>query len=151
MSIDKFVYYFGGGSADGKSVMKDLLGGKGANLAEMTNLGIPVPPGFTISTAVCETYYENLHFLNIFSILDHFVCIVHQKQLDQTGQSTVCINSTIVLLISYSNPDQKSLSSLVWKLTIYNLSSQSSKKIHPKSVCPFFPPFIFGGFLGITT
>ena len=59
MSQDKYVYFFGGGSAEGKAEMKESLGGKGANLAEMTNLGIPVPPGFTISTDVCELYYEN--------------------------------------------------------------------------------------------
>ncbi|MGD8240273.1 MAG: pyruvate, phosphate dikinase [Armatimonadota bacterium] len=50
------VYYFGGGKADGNTGMKDVLGGKGANLAEMTNLGIPVPPGFTISAKLCTTY-----------------------------------------------------------------------------------------------
>ncbi len=55
----KQVYFFGGGKAEGKAEMKNLLGGKGANLAEMTNLGIPVPPGFTISTEVCGLYYEN--------------------------------------------------------------------------------------------
>jgi len=55
----QFVYYFGNGTAEGKVQMKDLLGGKGANLAEMTNLGIPVPPGFTISTEACELYYKN--------------------------------------------------------------------------------------------
>lgn len=55
----KYVYFFGNGSADGKSDMKHLLGGKGANLAEMTNLGIPVPPGFTITTEVCDAYYKN--------------------------------------------------------------------------------------------
>jgi pyruvate,orthophosphate dikinase len=47
------VFYFGGGRADGDASMKEILGGKGANLAEMTSLGIPVPPGFTISTEVC--------------------------------------------------------------------------------------------------
>jgi pyruvate,orthophosphate dikinase len=56
---EKYVYYFGEGKAEGKTEMKPLLGGKGANLAEMTNIGIPVPPGFTLSTAVCEEYYEN--------------------------------------------------------------------------------------------
>ena len=56
---NKNVYFFGGGSAEGKAEMKELLGGKGANLAEMTNLGIPVPPGFTISTEVCAAFYEN--------------------------------------------------------------------------------------------
>ncbi|MBI1883940.1 MAG: pyruvate, phosphate dikinase [Chlamydiae bacterium] len=54
----KFVYFFGGGKAEGDAKMKDLLGGKGANLAEMTHLGIPVPPGFTISTQACQLYYE---------------------------------------------------------------------------------------------
>jgi len=55
----KYVYFFGGGKAEGKSEMKNILGGKGANLAEMTNLEIPVPPGFTISTEVCNYYYQN--------------------------------------------------------------------------------------------
>ncbi|HJZ87922.1 MAG TPA: pyruvate, phosphate dikinase [Polyangia bacterium] len=53
------VYFFGGGHADGSAGMKELLGGKGAGLAEMVNLGIPVPPGFTITTEVCTHYYEN--------------------------------------------------------------------------------------------
>ena len=56
---EKHVYFFGAGKADGKAEMKRLLGGKGANLAEMTNLGIPVPPGFTITTDVCRNYYNN--------------------------------------------------------------------------------------------
>ncbi|HRZ87516.1 MAG TPA: PEP/pyruvate-binding domain-containing protein, partial [bacterium] len=55
----KYVYFFGDGKADGKADMKNELGGKGANLAEMVNLGIPVPPGFTISTEMCTVYYEN--------------------------------------------------------------------------------------------
>ncbi len=55
----KFVYFFGGGKAEGNGEMKDLLGGKGAGLAEMTNAGIPVPPGFTITTEVCKLFYEN--------------------------------------------------------------------------------------------
>ena len=56
---NKWVYAFGGGSAEGKADMKNLLGGKGANLAEMALLGIPVPAGFTITTEVCTYYYEN--------------------------------------------------------------------------------------------
>ncbi len=57
--MGRYVYYFGEGKAEGRADMKNLLGGKGANLAEMTNLGIPVPPGFTISTEVCDYYYKN--------------------------------------------------------------------------------------------
>ncbi len=54
----KMVYYFGGGKAEGSAEMKMLLGGKGANLAEMTNLGLPVPPGITITTEVCKEYFK---------------------------------------------------------------------------------------------
>src|SRR5687768_4547987 len=54
----KHVYFFGSGKADGNRAMKDTLGGKGSGLAEMTNAGLPVPPGFTISTDVCTIYYE---------------------------------------------------------------------------------------------
>ncbi len=58
----KYVYSFGGGKADGNESMKNLLGGKGANLAEMAghkDLKLPVPPGFTITTEVCTYYYQN--------------------------------------------------------------------------------------------
>ena len=58
---EKYVYFFGAGKADGTKEMKNLLGGKGANLAEMTNLNIPVPAGFTISTDVCTFYYDKDH------------------------------------------------------------------------------------------
>jgi pyruvate,orthophosphate dikinase len=54
----KYVYFFGGGKAEGDRTMRDVLGGKGAGLAEMTNAGLPVPPGFTISTAACNLFYE---------------------------------------------------------------------------------------------
>jgi len=55
----RWVYAFGGGSADGDASMKDLLGGKGANLAEMCSIGLPVPPGFTVTTEACVHYYAN--------------------------------------------------------------------------------------------
>src|ERR1051325_8227624 len=56
---DKYIYFFGDGKAEGTGQMKDLLGGKGAGLAEMTNLGVNVPPGFTITTQVCNLFYES--------------------------------------------------------------------------------------------
>jgi len=56
--MPKYVYAFGGGTADGDGTMKDVLGGKGAGLAEMSRAGVPVPPGFTISTRVCNLYFE---------------------------------------------------------------------------------------------
>ncbi len=57
--MTKYVYFFGDGHAEGQADMRNLLGGKGANLAEMVNMGIPVPPGFTITTEVCTLYYNN--------------------------------------------------------------------------------------------
>src|SRR6185436_9897213 len=57
--MTKWVYAFGDGKADGKAEMRNLLGGKGANLAEMSNLGLPVPPGLTVTTEVCTYYYAN--------------------------------------------------------------------------------------------
>src|SRR5690349_11885521 len=55
----QYVFYFGDGHAEGNAKMKEVLGGKGAGLAEMTNIGVPVPPGFTISTAVCTYFYAH--------------------------------------------------------------------------------------------
>ena len=59
MADKKYVYFFGNGKADGSAEMKNLLGGKGAGLAEMTRIGLPVPPGFTITTEVCSYYYQH--------------------------------------------------------------------------------------------
>jgi len=56
--MEKYVYSFGGGKAEGNGTMKDVLGGKGSGLAEMTNAGLPVPPGFTIATSACRLYFE---------------------------------------------------------------------------------------------
>jgi len=55
---EKLVYFFGGKKAEGKKELKALLGGKGANLAEMVNIGVPIPPGFTITTKVCNYFTE---------------------------------------------------------------------------------------------
>ena len=66
----KNVYFFGNKQTEGKKELKELLGGKGANLAEMANLGIPVPPGFTITTETCKNYYENKKKLNEKVVLE---------------------------------------------------------------------------------
>lgn len=59
--MSKWVYTFGNGQAEGDASMRNLLGGKGANLAEMNKVGLPVPPGFTVTTEVCTYYYNNNH------------------------------------------------------------------------------------------
>ena len=56
---EKHAYFFGADQTEGKKELRDLLGGKGANLAEMANIGVPVPPGFTLSTETCKAYYDN--------------------------------------------------------------------------------------------
>jgi len=57
--VKKWVYFFGAGKAEGNGEWRELLGGKGAGLAEMTKIGLPVPAGFTISTEACDYYYKN--------------------------------------------------------------------------------------------
>lgn len=57
--VEKYIYFFGGGKAEGGRELRDLLGGKGSGLAEMTNIGVPVPPGFTITTQMCNLFYKN--------------------------------------------------------------------------------------------
>ena len=74
----KYVYRFGAGSAEGAAEMRNLLGGKGANLAEMSNLGLPVPPGFTITTEVCTAYYANGRQMPAPLVDDHGLASVGQ-------------------------------------------------------------------------
>ena len=75
--MDKYVYFFGGGKAEGDGAMKDVLGGKGAGLAEMTNAGLPVPPGFTIATSGCRLYFEN------GNRMPEFIATEYQQALDR--------------------------------------------------------------------
>jgi pyruvate,orthophosphate dikinase len=82
----KHVYFFGAGKADGNRHMKDLLGGKGSGLAEMTNAGLPVPPGFTISTEVCNIYYAQKG--KIPPAVDGEIA-AQLKKLEQTAGATL--------------------------------------------------------------
>lgn len=95
----KYVYFFGEGKAEGTASMKDLLGGKGANLAEMTSIGLPVPPGFTISTAACE--YFNTHHgelpksleEEVMKTLKHLETTMGAKLGDNTNPLLVSVRS----------------------------------------------------------
>ena len=82
----KHVYFFGGGKADGNRNMKDLLGGKGSGLAEMTNAGLPVPPGFTVSTEVCNIYYKEKQ--KIPGAIDGEIA-EHVKRLEKAAGATL--------------------------------------------------------------
>jgi pyruvate, orthophosphate dikinase len=81
-SVERFVYSFGSGRADGSAAMRDVLGGKGAGLAEMANLGLPVPPGFTISSTVCLSYLE----LGTLAAALREEVHRHLKQLEKTSR-----------------------------------------------------------------
>src|ERR1044071_5606114 len=101
---EKWVYRFGQGGADGRGAegradMRNLLGGKGANLAEMANLGLPVPPGFTISTDVCTFYYANQKNYpkeldaQVEDALDHVARITGKKFGDPNNPLLVSVRS----------------------------------------------------------
>ncbi len=103
MSATKHVYSFGGKTADGDGKMKELLGGKGANLAEMCKIGIPVPPGFTITTEVCAAYYEEGKKLppaalpQIDAALTQVEALVGKKFGDPTDPLLVSVRSGAAL------------------------------------------------------
>src|SRR5436190_18779450 len=91
----KYVYFFGNGKADGNRTMKDLLGGKGSGLAEMTNAGLPVPPGFTISTDVCNIYYDQNG--KIPAAIDREI-EEHLKKLEKAAGATLGSTSNPLLV-----------------------------------------------------
>ena len=82
----KFVYFFGGGKSEGNTSMRELLGGKGANLAEMAELGLPVPPGFTITTEACAKYYE-LGRVKLFESIKNEVETALKRLEELTGKT----------------------------------------------------------------
>ena len=81
----KYVYFFGGGKAEGNGKMKDVLGGKGAGLAEMTNVGLPVPPGFTIQTEACREYMHGKPSANIDREMDAALARLETLQGQKLG------------------------------------------------------------------
>ena len=88
----RYVYYFGDGKADGDRTMKDTLGGKGSGLAEMTNAGLPVPPGFTISTQACNLYYDNRGKLT--PAIESEI-VTHVKKLEKSAKATLGSSTSV--------------------------------------------------------
>src|SRR6201997_3564841 len=97
--MGKWVYRFGDGKTEGRADMKNLLGGKGANLAEMSNLGLPVPPGFTITTEACIHYFEHQDqypselATDVDQALDHVASLVTRKFGDAALPLLVSVRS----------------------------------------------------------
>ena len=117
----KKVYFFGGGSAEGQADMKNLLGGKGANLAEMSSLGIPVPAGFTITTEVCTAYYENKRQLPDTVIRQSEKCLKKTEAvMDKKFGST-----TNALLLSVRSGARQSMPGMMDTVLNVGLSSKT--------------------------
>src|SRR6185312_4414430 len=100
----KYVYSFGGGKADGHGKMKDVLGGKGAGLAEMTSAGLPVPPGFTIQTEACREYMRHVDVSKeVNRQMDEALRQLEDLQCQKLGQGnnprllTICYRSTTTM------------------------------------------------------
>src|SRR6056297_1319286 len=91
----KYIYFFGDNKTEGKKELKDLLGGKGANLAEMSNINIPIPPGFTISTIACKHYNQENNKLT-----EDMISEIQQNitKLEESTQKTFGDNNNPLLL-----------------------------------------------------
>ena len=130
----QYVYFFGDSKADGTAAMKELLGGKGANLAEMTNLGIPVPPGFTITTEVCTHYYANEH--NYPSELQSQVEEAISKTEDTMGRKFG--DPTNPLLLSVRSGARISMPGMMETVLNVGLTSKTIPGLIEKSGSPKF-------------
>ena len=130
----QYVYFFGDSKADGTAAMKELLGGKGANLAEMTNLGIPVPSGFTITTEVCTHYYANDH--NYPSELQSQVEEAISKTEDTMGRKFG--DPTNPLLMSVRSGARISMPGMMETVLNVGLTSKTIPGLIEKSGSPKF-------------
>jgi len=117
----RYVYYFGDGKADGNRTMKDTLGGKGSGLAEMTNAGLPVPPGFTISTQACNLYYANGHRLT--PAIESEI-VAHVKKLERSAKATLG-SSTNPLLVSVRSGAKFSMPGMMDTILNLGLNDQA--------------------------
>src|SRR5579875_3035592 len=95
--MKKYVYSFGGGTADGDGKMRDVLGGKGAGLAEMSKAGVPVPPGFTISTEVCNLFFENAN--KVPKEVDDQIRVALTKLEEQMGKKLGGVDDPLLLSV----------------------------------------------------
>ena len=127
--VTKYVYFFGNGKAEGTSSMKDLLGGKGANLAEMTNIGLPVPPGFTISTEACD--YFSKHNGEYPEGMREEV-LLNLKQLDTTMGAKLG-DSTNPLLVSVRSGAAQSMPGMMDTVLNLGLNPDSVEALSKKT------------------
>jgi pyruvate,orthophosphate dikinase len=132
--MKKFVYSFGNGTADGDGKMKDVLGGKGAGLAEMSRAKLPVPPGFTISTEVCNIYFENKNQVPA-EVNQQMVEALHLLE-QRMGQKLGDVNNP--LLVSVRSGAKFSMPGMMDTILNLGLNDQTVKALEAKSGNPRF-------------
>jgi pyruvate,orthophosphate dikinase len=132
--MNKYVYAFGGGKADGDGTMKDVLGGKGSGLAEMSRAGVPVPPGFTISTEVCNIYFQNNNSIPkaISDEISGAVSNLEQQQGKKLG------DSSNPLLVSVRSGAKFSMPGMMNTILNLGLNDQSAEGLAKQSSNPRF-------------
>src|SRR3954471_3258635 len=128
----KYVYFFGGGKADGNGKMKDVLGGKGAGLAEMTNAGLPVPPGFTIQTEACREYMRGGLSPDINRQMDEALAKLEQLQGQKLG------TGENPLLVSVRSGAKFSMPGMMDTILNLGLNDQSVQALAKRSNNPRF-------------
>jgi pyruvate,orthophosphate dikinase len=132
--MKKYVYSFGGGTADGDGKMKDTLGGKGAGLAEMSRAGVPVPPGFTISTEVCNIYFKNNQ--QIPAEIDQEIDKALAKLEERMGQKLGDVTNP--LLVSVRSGAKFSMPGMMDTILNLGLNDETVKALEAKSGNPRF-------------
>src|SRR6516165_10862088 len=127
--MHKYVYSFGNGTADGDGKMKDTLGGKGAGLAEMSRAGLPVPPGFTISTEVCNIYFQNHN--TVPEEINHQMLEALRSLEERMGQRLGDVNNP--LLVSVRSGAKFSMPGMMDTILNLGLNDETVKAIDAKS------------------
>ena len=132
--MKKYVYSFGGGTSDGDGKMRDTLGGKGAGLAEMSRAGVPVPPGFTISTEVCNLFFENDN--KVPEEVDHQIHDALKKLEGQMGKKLG--NANDPLLLSVRSGAKFSMPGMMNTILNLGLNDETTEGLAKKTGNPRF-------------
>ena len=138
MSKTKYVYFFGKGKAEGDASMRNQLGGKGANLAEMTNLGLPVPQGFTVTTEACTQYYNDGRSIN-----DEIQAQINEaivKLEDYTGKKFGDLENP--LLVSVRSGARASMPGMMDTILNLGLNDEVVETLSKKSGNPRWVEFV---------
>ena len=126
----KYVFFFGAGKAEGNGKMKEVLGGKGAGLAEMTNAGLPVPPGFTIQTEACREYMKGKLSADVDKQMDEALAHLEEVMGQKLGDST---NPLLVSVRSGAKFSMPGMMDTILNLGLNDKSHRSSRQAQQQS------------------